>query len=383
MKRRSIGIAAAALTLALIATACGTGSNDARDNSAEVKNSATTAAEGTPEPSDEKPADPIDVDAVSDQELAESLIGLSDAEFEEFTADLNDAEYNELLTFLESYEGDAEPPETAPSGDTSTSTRGVRDDVDCSPEGLGADDTVAFTTAHYVVNGALGDVCLGKADDRLNQAWDVLAAITPAGQLVDLGVFTGFESTEDGDEITLAFVNALDADGSLFQLSVNLETFAEDSNEAQLTIAHEFSHVFTSLPSQLDRTVEASENCETYDNGEGCYLDDSIMFQWIQTFWGDGLIEQIDPLAEPTAADGQARCETNPGFFGAYAASSPEEDFAESFSVYVFDVETLNGEQQARIDWIAAQPGLAEFRDRAEAAGLTGLTNNFDECGVG
>jgi len=49
----------------------------------------------------------------------------------------------------------------------------------------------------------------------------------------------------------------------------------------------------------------------------------------------------------------------------------------------VFDVETLNGEQQERIDWIAAQPGLAEFRDRAEAAGLTGLANNFDECGVG
>jgi hypothetical protein len=389
MKRESTGIAAAALALALIAAACGTGSDDARDDSANRENSVPTVAEGTPEPADgepadgEPPADLVDVDAMSDEELAEFLIGLSDAEFEEFTADLDDAEYDELLTFLESYEGGAEPQEPAPSGDTTTSTGGARDDVDCSPDGLGADDTVSFTTAHYVVNGALGNVCLGEADDRVNQAWDLLATITPTGQLADLGVFTGFESTEDGDEITLAFVNTLDSDGSLFQMSVNLETYAEDPNEAQLTMAHEFSHVFTSLPSQLDRTVEAGENCETYDNGEGCYLDDSIIFQWIRTFWGDGLIEQVDPLAEATAADGQARCDTSPGFFGAYAASSPEEDFAESFSVYVFDVETLNDEQQERIDWIAAQPGLAEFRDRAEAAGLTGLANNFDECGVG
>ena len=166
------------------------------------------------------------------------------------------------------------------------------------------------------MDGALGDVCLGDADDRLTRAWDALATITPTGQLADLGVFTGFASTEDGDEITLAFVNALDADGSLFQMSVNLETYAEDPNEAQLTMAHEFSHVFTSLPSQLDRTVEAGENCATYDNGEGCYLDDSIVYQWIQTFWGDGLIDQVDPLAEATGADGQDRCDADPGFFG-------------------------------------------------------------------
>ena len=181
-------------------------------------------------------------------------------------------------------------------------------------------------------------------------------------------------------------INAFAAGYSTADAAVTVTRGALDAlnrDELQGEIAHEFSHIFTSLPSQLDRTVEAGENCETFDNGEGCYLDDSIMFQWIQAFWGDGLIEQIDPLAEATAADGQARCDAHPGFFGAYAASTPGEDFAESFSAYVFDVETLNDEQQERTDWIAAQPGLAEFRQRAEAAGLTGLANNFDECGVG
>lgn len=262
-------------------------------------------------------------------------------------------------------------------------TDGSRGDVDCSQEGLGADESISFTTAHHVVDGTLGEVCLGGSDDRLNRAWDALATITPRGQLTDLGVFAGFDSSEDGEEITLAFVNVLDVDGSLFQMSINLDAYADDPDEAQLTMAHEFSHVFTSLPSQLDRTVEAEETCMTYDNGEGCYLDDSIMYQWIETFWGDGLIDQVDPSADATSADGQERCDADPGFFGAYAASSPEEDFAESFSVYVFDVETFNDEQQERIDWISLQPGLAEFRDLAEKAGLTGLANNFDECGLG
>ncbi len=284
----------------------------------------------------------------------------------------------------ESNENGDEPDE--PGGDTATAAGGARDDVDCSQDGLGADDSYSFTTAHYVVDGALGEVCLGDADDRLIRAWDSLATITPTGQLADLGVFTGFESTEDGEdgeEVTLAFVNALDADGSLFQMSVNLDAYADDPDEAELTMAHEFSHVFTSLPSQLDRSLETIENCETYDNGEGCYLDDSIMYQWIEMFWGNGLIDQVDPFAEATGADGQERCDTDAGFFGAYAASTPEEDFAESFSVYVFDVETFSDGQQERIDWIAAQPGLAEFRERAESAGLTGLRNNFDECGLG
>jgi len=386
--RRSTKTAVAVLVFSLTAAACGAGSDDA-----DIESSETVEAEDTVEA--EPPADTVDVDAMSDEEFAAFLLRLSDADFEEYTADLDDDEYNQLLESLESYDGgetatdaadesDSEAQEAEPSETGTDTTAGdTRDDVDCSQEGLGADDIVSFTTTHYVVDGALGDVCLGEADDRLTQAWDALATITPPGQLTDLGVFTGFTSAEDGEEVTLAFVNALDADGSLFQMSVNLDTYVDDPNEAQLTMAHEFSHVFTSLPSQLDRTVEAVENCATYDNGEGCYLDDSIMYQWIRTFWGDGLIDQVDPFAEATGADGQERCDADPGFFGAYAASTPEEDFAESFSVYVFDVETFSAAQQARIDWIAAQPGLAEFRERADEAGLTGLPNNFDECGLG
>ena len=47
----------------------------------------------------------------------------------------------------------------------------------------------------------------------------------------------------------------------------------------------------------------------------------------------------------------------------------------------VFRLEPATEGQAARIDWLERQPGLVEFRDRADAANLTPLPNNFDICG--
>ena len=278
------------------------------------------------------------------------------------------------------------PTEASPEGSSDGQGGGIdplltRDDIDCSEDGLGSTDETEFINAHVVVGGVLGALCYGDEDPTLITAWEELAIITPGLQLADLGLFGGFISGEGGEETTLAFVNTLDDDGTLFQMSVNLDSYDEDANEARLTMAHEFSHVFTALPSQIDRSAEAADSCATYDNAEGCYAADSIMAQWIALFWGNGLIDQIDPNTEATGAEGEARCDVNPGFFGPYAASNPEEDFAESFSAFVYRLETATPEQQAKFDWMAAQPGLAEFRDRAVSAGVGPLENNFEACG--
>ncbi|CAN5465478.1 hypothetical protein BH23ACT6_BH23ACT6_06100 [soil metagenome] len=50
------------------------------------------------------------------------------------------------------------------------------------------------------------------------------------------------------------------------------------------------------------------------------------------TAWSEDFRDQVDPEDEPSAADGPARCDADAGFFGAYAATTTEEDFAESFS---------------------------------------------------
>jgi hypothetical protein len=256
----------------------------------------------------------------------------------------------------------------------------TRDDVDCSPEAVGSDDE-EFTTVHVVVDGVLGAPCLGDVDATLLEAWDALAILAPTLALADLGLFGGFTGNPESDEVTLAFVNALDDDGTLFQMSINLDAYRDDADQSYLTMAHEFSHVFTQLPSQLDRSAEAEETCTTYYNGDGCFFDDSLMALYISEFWPEDLLAELDPPdVAATVESGEERCELNADFLGPYAASNPEEDFAETFSAYVFEIP-VDPALDDKIAWMAAQPGLAEFNDRAAAAGLTPLDNPFDLCG--
>ncbi len=352
------------IPLALLVGACSSGSDDASGSVALVTSEVAQPAPETAEPETEV-AEPVPETIEAETEAAEPAPEATDPETEV-----------------------AEPESTLES-DIDTGRAGgidltlTRDDLDCSEDGLGSTEETTFWVAHVVVDGALGAVCFGDEDPTLIDAWEALSVITPSLQLTDLGLFGGYLSGESGDEITLAFVNALDDDGTLFQMSVNLDEYDQDGNEALLTMAHEFSHVFTALPTQIDRSAEALDSCDTYFNGEGCYEPDSLMYQWIVQFWGDGLIDEIDPFADATGEGGQQRCDVEPAFFGAYAASSPEEDFAESFSALVFQLEPTTVEQQDKLDWMVAQPGLAEFRDRALAAGIGPLENNFDACGLG
>ena len=262
----------------------------------------------------------------------------------------------------------------------------TRDDVDCTAEELGADDETDFRVAHYVVRGRLGAVCLGEEDPTLLAAWADLVAITPPDQLADLGVFAGFvhpdaDDLPDDAEVTLAFVNTLDDEGSTFQMSVDLNEFDADRNDARLTLAHEFSHVFTTTGSQLDYRDGAADSCTTYRADDGCFFADSLVAEWVRVFWDEGRLTGFDPEAEPSSDGGAKRCAADPSFLGEYAASNPEEDFAETFSAYVFGLEVDAPELQEKLDWMADQPGLVEFRDRAEGAGLVPLDNTFEGCG--
>jgi hypothetical protein len=261
----------------------------------------------------------------------------------------------------------------------------TRDDVDCDAEALGESEEFEFIDAYYVIDGELGAVCYGDGDPTTERAWESLVTITPPDQLNDLALFAGFGAGGGADEeasgTTLAFVNVIDDEGTAFQMSVNLDAYDEDPEEAALTMAHEFSHVFSATASQLDRSPEAADNCDTYFNGEGCYLPDSLMAEWIAEFWGPEDLAAVDPDKDVGIDDGAELCAADPSFLGPYAASTPEEDFAESFAAFVYRVEAKTPEAQAKIDWFADQPGLVEFQQRAIDAGLGPLEGSFEGCG--
>ena len=255
------------------------------------------------------------------------------------------------------------------------------DDPDCDPAAIGDDDG-SLVAAYAVQDAQVVGVCAGEPDERLDAAWQELTAAVPAEQLRALTVFAGYD---DPDSDVAAFATLLGESNDRFGVVVNLALAEEDPEELRLTLVHEVAHVFTQTPDQLDVDADPAE-CTTFHNGNGCFVDGSLMAEWIDRFWSD---DQLASLPDPTAsaeADGddpaaEERCSLDPGFLGAYAASSPEEDFAESFSAFVFDLD-VPAEVQPRLDFFAQHPELAAVREHALADGRDRPTNNFDECGV-
>ncbi len=254
--------------------------------------------------------------------------------------------------------------------------------VECSGKALNDDDRFAFSVAHRVVNGELEEEpCFGVSNPILTEAWDLLADFAPRSDRRSLALFTGFDGTdEEGDE-TVAFVVALGPEGDQFQMAINLDRAGENREELILTLAHEFSHVFTGTPDQLDRFSDPSA-CATWDNGEGCYLADSLLAEWIGAFWAEDYLDSLDVNSEPTIEGGEDRCGSDPGFFGPYAASSPEEDFAETFSAFVTRVSPLTPAQEVRLEWMAENADLQVYQDLAISNDIGPLTNTFEVCGA-
>jgi hypothetical protein len=258
------------------------------------------------------------------------------------------------------------------------------DDPDCDPAVIGGDDG-SLVAAYAVQEAQVVGVCAGDPDRALDAAWRELTAAVPAEQLRALTVFAGYD---DPDSDVAAFATLLGESNDRFGIVVNLALAEEDPEELRLTLVHEVAHVFTQTPDQLDVDADPAE-CATFHNGNGCFVDGSLMAEWIDWFWSD---DQLAALPDPSSADAAddaegddpaaaRRCSLDPGFLGTYAASSPEEDFAESFSAFVFDLD-VPSEVQPRLDFFAQHPQLAAVREHALADGREPPVNNFDECGV-
>lgn len=245
----------------------------------------------------------------------------------------------------------------------------------CLPEAVG-EEFGPVDAIYTVVGGELGEVCFGEPSEVLEEAWQGLANVTPIEQLEPLRLLAGF----DGGGDTLAFTAFADSRRvDVFLIAVDLVSAEDYPEETQLTMVHELAHVFTQMPDELDVNADP-EQCDTFWNGVGCFYPDSYMGQWIEDFWTED-----DLFAQPgdgTADEdlGEERCALDPGYLGSYAASSPEEDFAETFSAFAFDLDVPAGVEPKMI-WFEQFPELVEFREMQRASDIPQVPNPFDACG--
>ncbi len=247
--------------------------------------------------------------------------------------------------------------------------------VGCDRASIG-EDGGPLVGALALGDGSVLGRCFGEPDDRLDRAWLELSAVTPPGELDDVVVLAGFD--EPGGD-SLAFAGILGDDNDRFVVAVNLAEAELDPQEFRLTLVHEMAHVITQRPDQLDVDLDP-EDCDTFWNGNGCFFPDAFVTRWIEAFWTTEQLDSMPDLARADEEGADDRCALDPSFLGSYAASHPEEDLAESFGAFVFDLD-VPVEVEPKLDFFAVEPEFVAFRDHVVAGGLAAPPNTFDRCG--
>lgn len=254
---------------------------------------------------------------------------------------------------------------------------GAADISPCDRDQIGEDDG-QLVGAYKVVAGELAELCFGNHDDRLVQSWSVLTDIATPAELSPVAVFAGYQSSGSGTG-SLAFAGPLGNNNEEFVVAIDLDEASRDIDELRVTMAHEFAHVFTQVPSQVDLDSKRSD-CSTFWNGSWCFSDSSYLADWVDEFWPRAALNTLPSDGNSDTPGGEDRCNLDHSFLGAYAASHPEEDFAESFAAFVYSIEVPEG-VEPRQAFFKRYPELAAYRTRAVAAGEANLPNKFDSCG--
>ncbi|WP_420450952.1 hypothetical protein [Ilumatobacter sp.] len=217
----------------------------------------------------------------------------------------------------------------------------------------------------------------GAHDPRLVEVWSTFVELVPAHHRADVDLLVGFERCRSCD--ALAFVRALDDRGEFTALAVDLDAAGRDPGELRFTLVHELAHVITRrVPDQFDPGA-APGGCASPGARSACFAPGSMMADWIGDFWNGedlGAGATAAPAVDRSIVD---RCDADAGFVGAYAATGPEEDFAESFATYVFDVE-VGAALDAKLAFFDRRPELRHVRDRVRMLAGGGIDVGREAC---
>ncbi|GAB1420575.1 hypothetical protein MASR2M15_06790 [Anaerolineales bacterium] len=196
--------------------------------------------------------------------------------------------------------------------------------------------------------------------------WAVILLLTPQEYLLTrVHTFRAFDDLE-----TLGAV----FDHGQNDWEFSMDTEPEDGyDDIPYTIIHEFAHILsfdtdTYTAFTPDQDVEAAfAACVGTIVFEGCLMPESYMAQFVTEFYDtqSDLYQQFIYGEDPSLL--QQLYEQNPdAYVSEYAATNPDEDFAESFAHFIVLTEEEAEEYptgQEKILWFYDQPDLVEIRD--------------------
>lgn len=278
-------------------------------------------------------------DQWDDEAYVDPFEGMTDAEIDQ----LSDDEFIELLEAAGDEDWEDED----------------WDDEDRDGHDHGDDEAPA---ASFPVDGDRLDTS-GVSPELAEQAtkiWNRFITLIPADQRQMVSGFELMPADYDG-----AHVYPSDEDPTKWVLGMG----ADLGEDLDYILIHEFGHLLTLQAKEVPPSPDG-ESCATYYTGEGCALTGSTVASFVQKFWPQEMLDQIEELYENEDYDGlDAFYEQNKDrFVTDYAASNPGEDLAETFTHFVLeDRPTGNTIADQKVQLLWADPDLVELRDQIRA----------------
>jgi hypothetical protein len=141
----------------------------------------------------------------------------------------------------------------------------------------------------------------------------------------------------------------------------------KDTTEYVHTLTHELGHLITLKPDQFT----SGSSCSTYEAEDGCFTSSSYINELVDQFWPEILDEWQDIEYNTTTQDDFDNQiydfyeKYSDQFVNDYAATNPEEDFAETWLYYVFDLTPDGGSiAEDKIDFMTSFSELVQIKQQ-------------------
>lgn len=170
-----------------------------------------------------------------------------------------------------------------------------------------------------------------------------------------------FEIFTDGHGDYYGYVSALNFIQTKWRLSFDIQDFTYDKKLSYYGIIHESAHLIGFDDSQHNDT--AKSYCTNYQILERCANDEAYTQLFYEQFWTKEMVEEAytnayNPVEERSYA-------STKNFVTPYAMNNVNEDFAESFSYFIFSKRPtdLKKIRQQKIEFFYQFEELIELRN--------------------
>jgi hypothetical protein len=257
--------------------------------------------------------------------------------------------------------------------------------ADCTVENV-TFNGLSISGIYRLREGAIRELCYGIRDENVEEAWARLAELADPAHQSPVALLAVFEGDGSG---VVAYAGPSSGNGGVYAGDLWLISAQDTATrinpvEADLTMSHELSHVFTQLSDQIDLDTLKRDGCNgRFPAFNWCFEEDSFMNQWVSNFWSaqELAVYEANHDSDPyNDVDSETLCEEGHDFAGTYATTSPYEDFAEAFSAYVHGVDVPN--LDAKFAYFDSQAILRGYRNRAAETDRFNYPDTFGSCGV-